>query len=371
MAELHVAHGWTHAELAARLARLPELPPSAPPVPLEAMRPEDGWRVERSEACIAREPPGAPRAGGAFARARQAVAAYAFSDPAIVEAHFDPCAPLRGRRMLLELKVLGLHYLCGVVVTDVRDEHDGERSAFGFRYDTLAGHVERGAEWFLVEQDHATGIVRLVIESRWQRGELATPWTRVGFSALAPAYRALWIHRAQEHLRELLAKPRTAHPARTLAASTALGALTGVRSGSGLVVLAARSLVSGPHPGAGPVERAFARPAAMPLLAGLELGEMALDKTDVPPPRVAPVSLALRAAVGAACGAVQARRSRGPVALAAALAGAAAIGSTLAAYHLREGLAARLGVPTAVLGAIEDVLVVAAGAVLFRSVARL
>jgi uncharacterized protein (UPF0548 family)/uncharacterized membrane protein len=362
MAELHVGHGWTRAELAARLARLPALPPSAPPVPLEAMRAEDGWRSERSEAPIAREPPGPPRTGGAFARAREAVAAYAFSDPMIVEAHFDPCAPLRGRRMLLELKVLGLHYLCGVAVTDVRDESGGARSVFGFRYDTLAGHIERGAEWFLVEQDHATGIVRFVIEARWRRGELSTPWTRVGFSALAPAYRALWIRRAQERLRGLLAQPRAAgRPARTLAASTALGALTGVRGGAGLVVLAARAFVAGPPPGAGPVERAFARPAAMPLLAGLELGEMALDKTDVVPARVAPVPLALRAAVGAACGAVQARRRRRPAALAAVLAGAAAVASTLAAYHLREGLAARLGVPTAVLGAIEDVLVVLAG----------
>ena len=118
---------------------------------------EDGWRIERSEARIAREPPGPPRNRGAFARAREAVAAYAFTDPTIVEAHFDPRAPLRGRRMLLELKVLGLHYLCGVEVTEVRDESDAARSVFGFRYDTLAGHIERGAEWFLVEQDHATG----------------------------------------------------------------------------------------------------------------------------------------------------------------------------------------------------------------------
>ena len=99
----------------------------------------------------------------------------------------------------------------------------------------------------------------------------------------------------------------------------------------------------------------------MPLLAGLELGEMALDKTDVFPARVAPESARVARDCGAACGAMQARRRRRPAALAAVLAGAAAVASTLAAYHLREGLAARLGVRTAVLGAIEDVLVVLAG----------
>jgi uncharacterized protein (UPF0548 family) len=43
-----------------------------------------------------------------FERARVALANYQFSDPNIVIAHFDPALPLLGRRMLLEIQVLGL-----------------------------------------------------------------------------------------------------------------------------------------------------------------------------------------------------------------------------------------------------------------------
>lgn len=397
MAEVRAGRGWTRAELAVRLASLASLPRTSPALRLDEMRVEDGWRLERSEARIACDAAGPPRPDGAFARAREALAAYAFSDPTIVEAHFDPYAPLHGRRMLLELKVLGLHYLCGVEVTDVRDTHDAARSVFGFRYDTLAGHVERGAEWFLVEHDHATGDVRLVITSRWRRGELREWWTRVGFGLLAPSYRAMWLHRAHERLSALLRAPHEAAmppgatmidegpptaqlpalpvrarnaPSRTLAAAAALGALTGIRSLSGLAVLAARSLAAGPQPGAGWAERALARPGATALAALLELGEMIADKTSWPPPRIAPVSLAGRALLGAACGAAQARRWRGPAAAAAALAGATAVASAIAAYRLREGTAAHLRVPTAVLGAVEDLLVAAAGAGLIAALGR-
>lgn len=61
---------------------------------------------------MAREGPGED----IFTRACQAVASYEFSVPDIVEAHFQPDSPLLLRRMLLEIKVLGLRYLCPVIV---------------------------------------------------------------------------------------------------------------------------------------------------------------------------------------------------------------------------------------------------------------
>ncbi len=134
-----------------------------------------------------------------LARARVALANYQFSDPAIVLAHFDPAEPLLGRCMLLELQVFGLHYLCPAVVNRVRDEPD----IFGFRYDTLHGHLERGVEWFLLTRNDR-GEIRFRIEARWQTGQFPNWWSRIGFGVLSGYYQRQW-HRRAHHRLSLLA----------------------------------------------------------------------------------------------------------------------------------------------------------------------
>ena len=108
---------------------------------------ERRWQHYDSEAVIAR--------GGdvdeRFARAKTALTTYQFSDPAIVVAHFDPAAPLLHRRLLLDIKIWGLRYLCPALVSTVRDEAD----LFAFRYDTLEGHIERGVEWFVLSKSES------------------------------------------------------------------------------------------------------------------------------------------------------------------------------------------------------------------------
>jgi uncharacterized protein (UPF0548 family) len=153
----------------------------------EELTGERGWHHYHSDAVIA----AAGTDGQRFQRARVAVANYQFSDPRIVVAHFDPTGPLLGRRILLEIKVLGLRYLCPAIVTKVRDEP----GAYGFRYDTLEGHIERGMEWFLLTQDER-GDIRFRIEARWQSGEMPNWWSRAGFSMLAGYYQRKWHRRA-------------------------------------------------------------------------------------------------------------------------------------------------------------------------------
>ncbi len=397
MAENRALRGWNRDELAERLVTLADLPRSVPPVPLDQLDVDQGWRVEHSEAIVGRELPGPPEADGLFERAKQALDAYAFSDPSIVEAHFDPVSPLLGRHMLLELKVLGLHYLCGVEVVDVKDDSNEHTSAFGFRYDTLAGHLERGGEWFVVTKAHGTGEIRLSITSRWRLGDMPNAWTRAGFRVLAPYYRALWLRRAHERLRALLAKPtvelrprpgrvvdegpptsslpplaeRTHAPrAPTLAAAAAFGTLTGMRSVSGPALLAARSVVAGAQPGAGPAERWLANPGIALALGVLALGEMVADKTPWIPPRIAPPSVAARIAVGAACGGVQARRWRQRGWAPALVGGLAALGSTFAAYSVRQRTSERFGISTVLLGMLEDAIVIAGASTVYRVLAR-
>jgi len=194
--EWRFARGWSERELEERLARAAGLERNFR-AKWEEMLPGRGWNHYRSGAVVAREPPGPPLPTGAFQRARVAVENCAFSDPSIVTVHFDPHQPLEGRRMLVEIKVLGLHYLCSVVVGAVREEAGAERTLFAFRYDTVGDHIEQGMEWFAVDKEHATGEVRFRVESRWRPGRFPNWWSRVGFALLSPHYHRAWHHAAQ------------------------------------------------------------------------------------------------------------------------------------------------------------------------------
>ena len=170
----------------------------------EEMTGEAGWHHYHSEAVIAVETEGEER----FQRARVALANYQFSDPRIVLAHFVPDAPLLGRHMLLEIQVLGLHYLCPALVNRVRDEP----GVFGFRYDTVEGHIESGVEWFLLTRN-AQGEIRFRIEARWRGGDFPNWWSRVGFLLLSGHYQRQWHRRAHRRL-SLLAYHGSVSPPR-------------------------------------------------------------------------------------------------------------------------------------------------------------
>ena len=202
MAEWRLLRGWSEPELLERQRSLAALERNFEEPPDEiTSRP--GWNQYRSDAVIAREMPGPPAPDGAFERARVAVASYQFSDPGIVLAHFDPRGPLLGRRILLEIQVLTLRYLCGTVVAAVTEESDEVRSTFAFRYDTLEGHIERGAEWFMLTKDHASGDVAFRIAAAWKPGDFPNWWSRVGFRLLARRYQLRWHRRAHHRLARL------------------------------------------------------------------------------------------------------------------------------------------------------------------------
>ena len=175
--------GWSEEELRGYLAELGQARPNFGERP-ERMTPEHGWTVDGDDRPIGYEPPGPPLPDGLFARAKQAIINYDFSDPRIAVGHFDPSASLDGREMLLEIKTFGLRFLGGVRVHTVRDESDEQRTSFGFRYDTLEGHFEQGFEWFLLSKSHASGEVRFRIQAHWRMGDFPTWWSRLGFLVL-------------------------------------------------------------------------------------------------------------------------------------------------------------------------------------------
>ena len=212
MGEWRLFKGWTTEELRERLERLTSASVNFTGTE-EELTGDGGWQHYHSDAVIV------PQGDEAsFARARVALANYQFSDPRIVVAHFDPKGPLLGRRILLEIRVLGLRYLCPALVTHVRDE----ASAYGFRYDTLDGHIERGMEWFLLTKD-ADGALRFRIEARWQTGDMPNWWSRAGFRLLSGYFQRRW-HRRAHNLLSLLARyGSTARPPRDAAGLTHQG----------------------------------------------------------------------------------------------------------------------------------------------------
>lgn len=206
MALWRFGRGWPDETLKAYLAELGSRTVNFD-IPPEQMTRENGWTVDGSEATIGGEPPGPPRPDGPFAHARQALINYDFSDPSIVVGHFDPNVPFVGRDMLLEMKVLGFRFLGGVRVHGVRDEVDEGGTMFGFRYDTLQGHIEQGFEWFLLSKDHASGQIDFTIEAHWRLGDFPNLWSKVGFKVIGEHYRETWRHRAPERLRRLAFRP--------------------------------------------------------------------------------------------------------------------------------------------------------------------
>ena len=204
MAEWRLFRGWSNEALKSRAGQMSGLARNFQ-AKEEEMTGATGWHHYYSEAVIARESEG----NDCFERASVALANYQFSNPRIVTAHFDPAGPLLHRRILLEIKVLGLRYLCPALVTRVRNEP----GTFGFRYDTLEGHIERGMEWFLLTKN-AAGDIRFRIEARWQQGDFPNWWSRIGFSVLSGFYQRHWHRQAHRRLSRLAYYGSLARPPR-------------------------------------------------------------------------------------------------------------------------------------------------------------
>jgi uncharacterized protein (UPF0548 family) len=204
MSNWRFLQGWSDEQIKERLLALRGLERNFSD-PIDQMTPERGWHCYFSEATIARSTPGLPKEDGLFERGRTAVANYEFSDPRILVAHFNPKVPLSDRYILLEMRALRIfHFLGGAVVGAVRSEQDTDRTVFGFRYDTLEGHIERGVEWFTLTKEHETGDIRFRIEASWCPGQFPNWWSRLGFSLLGPYYQKKWHRRAHRLLTEII-----------------------------------------------------------------------------------------------------------------------------------------------------------------------
>lgn len=200
---MRFGHGWSDSELENRLAKLRKVGTNFPLTGPGSQETTD-WRRYYTESVIGREAPGDVVPGGAFEIAKRAIAEYQFSDPGIVMGHFSPKDPVEGRTMALEIKIFGLHYLCGVRIGAVRNSQGDDETVYAFRYDTLEGHMEVGSEWFTLTKRHKTGEVWFRISASWKPGKFPNWWSELGFHVLAHRYQLAWHRLAYLRLRDIV-----------------------------------------------------------------------------------------------------------------------------------------------------------------------
>ena len=146
-----------------------------------------GWEHDDYRQPLPAEQPGPPEPGGSWETAAMLSRSYAFADPSLVEARYDPTVPLEQREMLLILHALGARIFAGVRVgsagTQTRTNDGREAQVFAWNYRTLDGHVEAGQRDFEVWKWLESGEVEFRTHAR-SRSADANPIVRLGFRLL-------------------------------------------------------------------------------------------------------------------------------------------------------------------------------------------
>jgi uncharacterized protein (UPF0548 family) len=196
------------------LADLAGRPLNFDPAEIADARAQDGWQVDDYRQPLPAEPPGAPVPGGAFELAKQLMWDYAFADPAIVRAVFDPAGELANRNMLLEVRFGPLRFLLGCRVGAIADDMrtvDGRAvRVWGWSYGTLAGHFERGRMDFAVWKWLDDGAVEFRIHAVSQRARVGNPIVRLGLRLVGRREQVRFARRACERMAALVERERAA-----------------------------------------------------------------------------------------------------------------------------------------------------------------
>lgn len=160
------------------------------------------WVFDAWTRVLPPERPGAPESGGSWETARALVEAYEFSDPALLRAVYAPATPLLGRDMLLEGRFHGLRFYVGVRVTEVVDQPPAHatRHEWGFAYETLTGHLERGRISYLVCKDAETGEVSFRLRAYSQRAPTLGFVTTLGWQLFGRRAQRRFHRRSGERL---------------------------------------------------------------------------------------------------------------------------------------------------------------------------
>jgi len=193
------------------LADLADRPLNFAPAEIERATSENGWHLDDYRRALPSEPPGEPVAGGSFEVAQRLMSDYAFADPAIVRAVYDPAHGLANRNMLLQVRFGPLRFFfgcrVGAVVAETRTVDGRPVRVWGWSYGTLEGHVERGQMGWAVWKWLDDGAVEFRVHVVSRRAVVRNPIVRLGFRLVGRRrqQRKTGYHRppAEEHRRSL------------------------------------------------------------------------------------------------------------------------------------------------------------------------
>lgn len=201
--------------LARRLAEIGLMEPTIDLTKRDSYVAAAGWHLDAREAPLPSEAPGPPTTNGPFAAACAIVQAYKFPPSRLIRGRFDPAAPLENRAMLLTAQFLWMTFELPVRVSRViditREGRHGSEYAWGYSYQTLAGHLERGEITFEVVKQLATGEVAFRIHSFSQTGHIANLVHRIGFRLVGRRLQARFAEESLHNMQVMVGAQVAAH----------------------------------------------------------------------------------------------------------------------------------------------------------------
>lgn len=183
------------------------------------VRPPD-WNFDVHRSLVGHELPGAPEPGGLWETACDLVRDYEFTPPELIRAVYHRRDPLLGRNLLLEGRFWPLRFYMGVRVTALVDEtRDHQEKVWGWAYQTLEHHLERGKVTYEVIKRLDSGQVEFVASCHSQRSPTLGPILRLGWLLFGRRAQLRFYRRCGQRLHELVQTPPTRTPAPAAARS--------------------------------------------------------------------------------------------------------------------------------------------------------
>jgi hypothetical protein len=168
----------------------------------------DPWHIDDYCHALPAEEPGEPIPGGSFEIAKRILANYEFADPRMVRAVCDAGAPLVGRTMLLQIRFFFIHAYVGVRISEIFDEQrdvEGRPARiWGWAYQTLEGHLERGQMDYQLWKHMDTGEVEYRIHAVSELIGNSNPIIGIGFGLVGRREQVRFARRCASRMERLV-----------------------------------------------------------------------------------------------------------------------------------------------------------------------
>ena len=190
------------------LADLTDRPLNFDPAALASAGPHNGWHIDDYRQPLPSEPPGQPVENGSFVIAQRLMCDYAFADPKIVRAVYDPARGLANRNMLLLARFGPLRFFFGCRVGAITDETRTVEGRpvriWGWSYGTLEGHLERGQMDWMLWKWLDDGAVEFRVHVVSRRAKAGNPIVRLGFRLVGRREQQRFARRACARMQALV-----------------------------------------------------------------------------------------------------------------------------------------------------------------------